>query len=186
MVPQLCTIQYSTVSDSSSTRALGDTAVALSFGLASIAIHTTLLTAVYLQACLASPFHVYYSLSVDNEQADTEWNVRTCLAWPISRRGREQGKMHFSPCLADHDEQDCQPYPADPYSPINDDHAIHRLDRHRPYLRLCWQLKDTTAHSRRSYCRTPPQDVIYCHVPAGPSIVSLVAIDKILTVLCIL
>ena len=33
----------------------------------------------------------------------------------ILRHARGQGNIHF-PCSADHDEQDWQPYPVDPYS----------------------------------------------------------------------
>ena len=39
----------------------------------------------------------------------------------ILRRVRGLGNIHF-PCSADH-EQDCQPYPIDPYSAICDDHT---------------------------------------------------------------
>ena len=39
----------------------------------------------------------------------------------ILRHARGQGNVHF-PCSADH-EQDWQPYPADPYSAICDDHT---------------------------------------------------------------
>ena len=39
----------------------------------------------------------------------------------ILRHARGQGNVHF-PCSADH-EQDCQPYPVDPYSAICDDHT---------------------------------------------------------------
>ena len=42
----------------------------------------------------------------------------------ILRHARGQGNIIF-PCSADH-EQDCQPYPVDPYSAICDDHTyIH-------------------------------------------------------------
>ena len=42
----------------------------------------------------------------------------------ILRRERIKRNTHFS-CSADH-EQDCQPYPVDPYSAICDDHTyIH-------------------------------------------------------------
>ena len=34
----------------------------------------------------------------------------------ILRREREQGNIHFFSCFADHEEQDWQPYPIDPYS----------------------------------------------------------------------
>ena len=40
----------------------------------------------------------------------------------ILRHARGQGNIHF-PCSADHDEQDWQPYPVDPYSAICDDHT---------------------------------------------------------------
>ena len=44
----------------------------------------------------------------------------------ILRHARGQGNVHF-PCSADH-EQDCQPYPVDPYSAICDDHTyIHTV-----------------------------------------------------------
>ena len=39
----------------------------------------------------------------------------------ILRHAREQGNIIF-PCSADH-EQDCQPYPVDPYSAICDNHT---------------------------------------------------------------
>ena len=39
----------------------------------------------------------------------------------ILRHARGQGNIHF-PCSADH-EQDCQPYPVDPYSATCDDHT---------------------------------------------------------------
>ena len=39
----------------------------------------------------------------------------------ILRHVRGQGNIHF-PCSADH-EQDGQPYPADSYSAIRDDHT---------------------------------------------------------------
>ena len=39
----------------------------------------------------------------------------------ILRHAWGQGNIHF-PCSADH-EQDCQPYPVDPYFPICDDHG---------------------------------------------------------------
>ena len=39
----------------------------------------------------------------------------------IHRRKRRQGSTDF-PCSADH-EQDCQPYPVDPYSAMSDDHT---------------------------------------------------------------
>ena len=43
----------------------------------------------------------------------------------ILRHVRGQGDIIF-PCSADH-EQDCQPYPVDPYSDIRDDHTyIHK------------------------------------------------------------
>ena len=50
--------------------------------------------------------------------------TRDGMAEPVSRDqilGRElgQGTIHF-PCSADQ-EQDCQPYPVDPYSAICDD-----------------------------------------------------------------
>ena len=42
----------------------------------------------------------------------------------VLRHARGQGNNNF-PCSADH-EQDCQPYPVDPYSAICDDHTyIH-------------------------------------------------------------
>ena len=42
----------------------------------------------------------------------------------ILTRVRGQGNVHFT-CSADH-EQDWQPYPVDPYSPICDDHSLHK------------------------------------------------------------
>ena len=39
----------------------------------------------------------------------------------ILRHERGQGKIHF-PISADH-EQDCQPYPVDPYSAKSDEHT---------------------------------------------------------------
>ena len=43
----------------------------------------------------------------------------------ILRHARGQGNIHF-PCSADHEQQDWQPYPVDPYSAICDDHTyIH-------------------------------------------------------------
>ena len=43
----------------------------------------------------------------------------------ILRHPRGQGNVHF-PCSADHEQEDCQPYPVDPYSAICDDHTyIH-------------------------------------------------------------
>ena len=46
----------------------------------------------------------------------------------ILRHARGQGNIHF-PCSADH-EQDCQPYPVDPYSAICDDHTyIHTMTK---------------------------------------------------------
>ena len=48
----------------------------------------------------------------------------------ILRHARGQGSIHF-PCSADHDEQDWQPYPVDPYSAICDDHTyIHTYGSH--------------------------------------------------------
>ena len=47
----------------------------------------------------------------------------------IQRRERGQGKVHF-PCSADHNEQDWQPHPVDPYSAISDGNhtrLIHTL-----------------------------------------------------------
>ena len=40
----------------------------------------------------------------------------------IFRHVRGQGNIHF-PCSADHEQQDWQPYPVDPYSAISDDHT---------------------------------------------------------------
>ena len=48
------------------------------------------------------------------------------LSFPacILRHARRQGKIYFL-CSADHD-QDCKPYPIDPYSAVCDDHTyIH-------------------------------------------------------------
>ena len=43
----------------------------------------------------------------------------------ILRRERVQGNIHF-PCSADHEQDNKQPYPADPYPAICDDDT-HRL-----------------------------------------------------------
>ena len=40
----------------------------------------------------------------------------------ILRREQGQGRIHF-PCSANH-EQDWQPYPVDPYSPVSDDDTL--------------------------------------------------------------
>ena len=39
----------------------------------------------------------------------------------ILRRERGEGNIQY-PCSADH-EQDCQPYPVNPYSAVSDDHT---------------------------------------------------------------
>ena len=53
-----------------------------------------------------------------------DWTIEPVSRDEILRRVRGQGNIHF-PCSADH-EQDCQPYPADPYSAICEDHTyIH-------------------------------------------------------------
>ena len=44
------------------------------------------------------------------------------------RRVRGQGNNIHFPCSADH-EQDCQPYPVDPYSAICDDHIYTYIPR---------------------------------------------------------
>ena len=62
----------------------------------------------------------------------------------ILRHARGQGNIHF-PCSADHDEQDWQPYPVDPYSAIIcDDYTyihtyIHTMicTQKLQYNRLC-------------------------------------------------
>ena len=54
----------------------------------------------------------------------------------ILRHVRGQGNINF-PCSVD-DEQDWQPYPVDPYSPICDDHTyIHT------YIRTCTFSRST-------------------------------------------
>ena len=54
----------------------------------------------------------------------------------ILRRERGQGKVYFS-CLANL-EQDWQPYPADPHSPICDDHTyMHRASLHLDHGSIC-------------------------------------------------
>ena len=52
----------------------------------------------------------------------------------ILRHARGQGNIHF-PCSADH-EQDCQPYPVDPYSAICDDHTYIQKE--------CWSVALST------------------------------------------
>ena len=60
---------------------------------------------------------------MENEQADAgRGHVRTRLARLISQaRTATSGKKPFS-CFADHEQQDWQPYPVDPYSAVSDDH----------------------------------------------------------------
>ena len=48
-----------------------------------------------------------------DEQADAGRDCRTRLGDQILRRERGQGNVHF-PCSAGH-EQECQPFPVDPY-----------------------------------------------------------------------
>ena len=57
-----------------------------------------------------------------DEQADAGRDCRTRLARPNSRARTGTEEYSFS-CSADHEEQDWQPYPVDPYSAICDDHT---------------------------------------------------------------
>ena len=58
------------------------------------------------------------------EQADAGRDGWTRFAGPNSPARTGTGNIHFL-CSADY-EQDCQPYPVDPYSVICDDHTyIH-------------------------------------------------------------
>ena len=68
-----------------------------------------------------NPVSTRFSLSMENEQADTGRGGRTRLARPNAQARTGQGKKYF-PCLADH-VQDLQPHPVDPYSATCDDHT---------------------------------------------------------------
>ena len=68
-----------------------------------------------------NPVSTRFSLSVEDEQADTGRDGRACLAKPNSQGRTGTGKCYF-PCSADQ-KQDWQPYPVDPYSAISDDHT---------------------------------------------------------------
>ena len=54
---------------------------------------------------------------MENEPADAGRTTEPVSRDQILRRDRGQGNDHF-PCLADHEEQDWQPYPVDQYSAI--------------------------------------------------------------------
>ena len=68
----------------------------------------------------------------------------------IQRRERGQGKVHF-PCSADHNEQDWQPHPVDPYSAISDGNhtrLIHTLAY--TFIHIFY------SHDAPRYYRPPP------------------------------
>ena len=86
------------------------------------------------------------SLSVENEQADTGRDGRTCLAaGPNSQARTGTEKKHFLRS-ADHG-QDWQPYPVDPYSAICDDHTYMHARENLVYLFMQYGAHDNVVAS---------------------------------------
>ena len=85
----------------------------------------------------------------------------------ILRHARGQGNIIF-PCSADH-EQDCQPYPVDPYSAICDDHTyIHTYYARRPSHHAIYCTTHAYTYSRRVVQRSgctcrPPYTHTHTH-----------------------
>ena len=77
-----------------------------------IANHTRMMSMWYSAAIEDDYTNV--SLSMEMSRLTRDGTAETVSRDQIIRRERGQGNIHF-PCSADHDEQDWQPYPVDPY-----------------------------------------------------------------------
>ena len=84
-----------------------------------------------------NPVSTRFSLSMEMSRLTRDGTAEPVSRDQILRHAWGQGNINF-PCSADHDEQDWQPYPVDPYSAICDDHTYtggrsHRIS-HPPLL----------------------------------------------------
>ena len=84
-----------------------------------------------------------FTRSVETSRLTRDGTAEPVSRDQILRRERGQGNIHF-PRSADH-EQDCQPYPVDPYSDICDDHTYIHV-----YIPILRTQAESGAYSRDS------------------------------------